>query len=524
MRVFSPLPHALILAFTLSACSVEEPQPYDIVEKSATEISADFASGLTTSEAVTTAYIERIEAVNPHIKAVISINPDALEDARASDARRAQGQLLGPLDGVPILIKDNVDVAGIANTAGSLALANNIPPNDAPMVTYLRRAGVIILGKANLSEWANFRSFGSSSGWSAVGGLVRNPYNLAYTACGSSSGSGAAGAASLAAATIGTETDGSVTCPASINGLVGLKPTIGLVSRTGIIPISASQDTAGPMARTVTDTAALLTAMAGNDPEDPTTGEADAHKTNYASGLDASSLNGGRLGVIRDADKFPPATLAVFESALETLRAQGAELVDITPDVSEDIGDAEFFVLLTEFKAGLNDYLAGAPEAVTTRTLADVIAFNEAEPRELAEFDQSIFEAAEATIGLEDPEYITARDMAKHEAGPNGLSRMMAENDVIALLAPTYETAWPIDLENGDPSIASSSQLAAVSGYPHLTVPMGLADGLPVGLSFMGAPWSEQALLSLGYAYEQAAGARVPPPDLASGTPPAAAE
>ena len=516
MQVFSPISYALMLAFTLSACSAEEPQPYSIVEKSVAEISADIAGGRTTSEAVTAAYIERIEAVNPRIQAVISVNPNAMLAARASDARRTQDQSLGPLDGIPILIKDNIDVAGIATTAGSLALADNIPLNDSPMVAYLRKAGVIVLGKANLSEWANFRSFGSSSGWSAVGGLVRNPYDLARTTCGSSSGSGAAAAASLAAATIGTETDGSVVCPSSINGVVGLKPTIGLVSRTGIVPISASQDTAGPMARTVTGAAALLTVMAGNDPEDPTTGEADAHKTDYASGLDATSLKGTRLGVLRDLDDFPPATLAVFEAALETLRAQGAELIDIAPDVSEAIGDAEFAVLLTEFKAGLNVYLAGTPEAVTTRTLADVIAFNAAEPRELAEFDQSIFEAAEATAGLDDPTYITARDMAKHEAGPNGLSRMMDENNVIALLAPTYEAAWLINLENGDPSIASSSQLPAVSGYPHLTVPMGLADGLPVGLSFMGLPWSEQTLLSLGYAYEQAAGARVPPPELST--------
>jgi len=505
-----------MLAFALSACAIEEPQPYDIVEKSAAEISADLRGGRTTSETITTAYIERIESVNPQIQAVISINPNALEDARSSDARRAQGQSLGSLDGIPVLIKDNIDVAGIATTAGSLALANNVPINDAPMVGYLRKAGVIILGKANLSEWANFRSFGSSSGWSAVGGLARNPYDLTRTTCGSSSGSGAAAAASLAAATIGTETDGSIVCPSSINGVVGLKPTIGLVSRTGIIPISASQDTAGPMARTVTDAAALLTAMAGNNPKDPTTSEADAHKTDYTIALDAASLKGARLGVLRGNDDFPPATLAVLESALDVLRAQGAELIDITPDVSEDIADAEFFVLLTEFKAGLNDYLAGAPEAVTARTLADVIAFNAAEPRELAEFDQSIFEAAEATAGLEDPAYITARDMAKHEAGPNGLNRIMAENNVIALLAPTYEAAWPIDLENGDPSIASSSQLPAVAGYPHLTVPMGLAEGLPVGLSFMGLPWSEQTLLSLGYAYEQAAGARIPPPELAT--------
>lgn len=515
MRNFTAASFALILAFVLPACSAEETPPYSIVETSIADITADFESGQTNSEAVTAAYIARIETLNPHLHAVIFINPSALDDARASDARRAQGKSLGALDGIPVLLKDNIDVAGIPTTAGSLALAENVPAQDAPMTYNLRAAGAIILGKASLSEWANFRSFGSSSGWSAVGGLVRNPYALERTACGSSSGSGAAAAASLAAATIGTETDGSVVCPSSANGIVGLKPTVGLVSRTGIVPISASQDTAGPMARTVADTAALLTAMAGNDPEDPATTEADAHKTDYASGLDASALQGARIGVIRSDDGFSPETLAVFETALEVLRAQGAELIDVVPDLDEGIGDAEFAVLLTEFKAGLNAYLAGTPEAVKTRTLAEVIAFNIAEPRELAEFDQSIFEAAEATLGLEDPDYISARDMAKQAAGPDGLSRLMAENNVVALVAPTLDPAWPIDLENGDPSIASSSGLPAVSGYPHLTVPMGSVNGLPVGLSFMGPPWSEQMLLSLGFAYEQNANARVPPPEIA---------
>ncbi len=521
MRVLTSLPYLLVCVVTLAACSFEETPPYSIVEKSVPELSADLESGLISSEEITAAYIDRIGVVNPKIEAVIAVNPSALEDARASDERRADGELLSPSDGIPVLIKDNIDVAGMATTAGSLALAENIPADDAPVIKYLREAGVIILGKANLSEWANFRSFGSSSGWSAVGGLVRNPYDLARSACGSSSGSGAAAAASLSAATVGTETDGSVVCPSSVNGLVGLKPTIGLVSRTGIVPISASQDTAGPMARTVAGAAALLNAMVGSDPADPVTAEADAHKTDYTSGLDANALKGARVGVIGSIDDFAPETMTVFDSALAVLRAQGAELIEITPDIP-NIGEAELNVLLTEFKVGLEEYLQNAPEAVSVRTLDDVIAFNAAEPRELAEFDQSIFEASQITAGLEDPAYVVDRDVAQRAAGPEGISRMMSENDVIALIAPTYDAAWPIDLENGDPAIASSSQLPAVSGYPHLTVPMGLANGLPVGLSFMGLPWSEQTLLALGYAYEQAANARVPPPDLGAAPEPAA--
>ena len=521
MRFLKPLPYSLLFAVVLASCSFEETPPYTIVEKSVTELSADLENGLTTSEEITQAYIDRIEVVNPKIEAVIAINPNALEDARASDERRERDELLGPLDGIPVLIKDNIDIANMATTAGSLALVENIPADDAPVIDYLRQAGVIVLGKANLSEWANFRSFGSSSGWSAVGGLVRNPYDLERSACGSSSGSGAAAAASLSAATVGTETDGSVVCPSSINGLVGLKPTIGLVSRTGIIPISASQDTAGPMARTVAGAAALLTAMVGSDPMDPVTAEADTHKTDYTAGLDANALKGARIGVITSIDNFAPETLAAFESALEVLRAQGAELIEVSPDLP-NIGEAELNILLTEFKAGLNEYLANTPEAVTTRTLDDVIAFNEAEPRELAEFDQSIFEASQITAGLEDPDYIVDRDVAKRVAGPEGISQIISENGVIALIAPTVDAAWPIDLENGDPAIASSSQFPAVSGYPHLTVPMGLANGLPVGISFIGLPWSEQALLALGYAYEQAANARVPPPDLGAAPEPVA--
>lgn len=508
--------YAGLLSVGLSAC----PGPnasYSVKDVPLGDMAADLAAGRTNSESVTEAYIERINTLNPALRAVIVIAPDALDQARASDARRAEGKTLGPLDGIPILVKDNIDTLGMATTAGSLALANNFPRRDAPLVRNLKNAGAVILGKANLSEWANFRSSDSSSGWSAVGGIARNPHDLTRTACGSSSGSGVAAAVSLAAATVGTETDGSVTCPSSINGIVGLKPTVGLVSRSGIIPIAASQDTAGPMTRTVAGTAALLTAMAGSDPDDPATREADTHKTDYLAALDPNALKGSRIGVARFLDGYTAQTLAVFEAALEMLKAQGAELVEIDTFDFGSMGDNEIIVLLTEFKSGLNAYLAETPPEVTARTLAEIIAFNAAEPRELAWFGQDLFEKAEATNGLGDADYIRAQGAAKTAAGPEGIDRLLAENNLVALVAPTTGPAWLIDPENGDAGGPSATRLSAVSGYPHLTVPMGFVDNLPVGLSFMGPAWSESLLLSLGYAFEQAAPDRRAPPDPAPG-------
>ena len=505
-----------LLSVSLTACPGPN-APYPVKDVSINELAADLAAGRTKSEAITEAYIERINTLNPALRAVIVIAPDALEQARASDARRTEGKILGPLDGIPILLKDNIEALGMATTAGSLALANNFPRRDAPLVQNLKNAGAVILGKANLSEWANFRSSESSSGWSAVGGIARNPHDLTRTACGSSSGSGVAASVSLAAATVGTETDGSVTCPSAITGIVGLKPTVGLVSRSGIVPLSASQDTAGPMTRTVADTAVLLTAMAGNDPDDPATRNADAHKTDYVAALNSDALKGARIGVVRFLDGYSAQTLAVFNTALETLKAQGAELVDIDTFDFGAMGDDELTVLLTEFKSGLNAYLAETPPEVTARTLADLIAFNAAEPRELAWFGQDLFEQAEATNGLGDAEYIRAQGAAKRAAGPDGIDRLLAEHNVIAMVAPTTSPAWLIDPENGDAYGASATRLSAVSGYPHLTVPMGFVNNLPVGLSFMGPAWSESLLLSLGYAFEQAAPARRAPPDPAPG-------
>ena len=448
------------------------------------------------------AALARIERVDPAVNSVLAVNSEAIRQAQAVDSMG----LGGPLAGEPILIKDNIEVSGMPTTAGSLALAGNDTRRDAPIVTRLRAAGAVIVGKTNLSEWANIRSSSSISGWSAVGGQTRNPFALDRNPCGSSSGSGAAVAAGLVQYAIGTETDGSVTCPAAINGIVGLKPTVGLVSRTHIVPISASQDTAGPMTMTVAQTADLLTTIAGSDPADPATAEADKRKTDYARLLRSEELKGKRIGVMRFAAGF--GTDGPFSAALELMKKQGAVLVEIDKFDDKAIGDNELVVLLTELKAGLNDYLKTTPATVTTRTLADVIAFNKAHAdAELTLFGQELFEKAEATKGLADPAYLKARRTSFQAAGPNGIDRLLKQYNVVALVGPTMPPAWKIDAVNGDQiSGGGAGSLAAVAGYPHLTVPMGQVKGMPVGLSFIGPKWSEALLLDLGYAYEQARG------------------
>ena len=460
------------------------------------------------AESATRAAIDRVQAIDPMIHSVLAIDPTAIAQAQAIDrAPRA-----GPLSGQPVLIKDNIEVAGpLPTTAGSLALANNVTGRDAPLVTRLRAAGAVILGKTNLSEWANIRSSKSISGWSAIGGQTRNPHALDRNPCGSSSGSGAAVAAGLVDLAIGTETDGSITCPAAINGIVGYKPTVGLVSRTHVVPISSSQDTPGPMTRTVRQAAEMLTVIAGSDPADPDTRTADAQRSDYAASLDANSLKGKRIGVMRFAAGF--GTDGPFEAALTVLRAQGATLVEINKFDDSAVGANELPVLLTELKVGMSSYLATAPANVTVRSLADVIAFNRTyAAQEMALFGQETFEQAEATKGLKEPAYLKARATSLRAAGANGIDSLLADNRVIALVGPTMPPAWKIDAVNGDQiSGGGAGSLAAVAGYPHLTVPMGAVKGLPVGLSFMGPKWSDALILSLGYAYEQASHAAVAP-------------
>ncbi|HMG46013.1 MAG TPA: amidase [Allosphingosinicella sp.] len=462
------------------------------------------------AEARTRAALHRIEALNPRVNAVIAVDPTALDQARALDRiRRAHG----PLFGMPILIKDNIETAGpLPTTAGSLALADNVTGRDASLVARLRAAGAVIMGKANLSEWANIRSSDSISGWSAVGGQVRNPYALNRNPCGSSSGSAVAVSTGMVPAAIGTETDGSITCPAAINGIVGFKPTVGLVSRTHVVPISHSQDTPGPMTLTVRDAALVMNAIAGTDPADPATAEAEARRVDYTAALRPDALRGVRIGVMRFSAGF--GTDAPFEAALDVLRAQGAELVEIREfQGRQEIGRNELVVLLAELKHDMNAYLATLPEAVRTRTLEQVIAFNNAHrAEEMPLFTQDLFEQAQATAGL-DQAYLTARETSLRLAGPEGIDRMLREQNVVALVAPTRPAAWLIDSVHGDtsPGGGAAGTLAAVAGYPHLTVPMGEVRGLPVGLSFIGAKWDDARILSLGYAYEQASHRRAEP-------------
>ena len=499
-------PLALLLVAAAPA-----PEP----DRSIAQVEADLAAGRTTSVALVKHYLARIETVDkagPRLNAVIALNPNALADAAASDARRKAHHARGGLEGVPILIKDNIDSADpIPTTAGSLALANNITHRDAPLVARLRAAGAIILGKTNLSEWANMRSPTSSSGWSGKGGLTRNPYILDRSACGSSSGTGSAIAAGLAVAGVGTETDGSVTCPSSVQALVGLKPTVGLIARTHVVPISHSQDTAGPMTTSVEDVARLLTVMAGSDPGDPASADADKHKQDYARALDAHALKGARIGVLRWAVGDEPGTRAVFDRTLEQLKAAGAILVEVKKPANHDkMSDYEERILITELKQDLNAYLASTPPNVTVRDMAGLIAFNAAHAaEELPWFGQEFLERAEASKGYDDPEYKKALTEARRMAGEDGIDKMLADDHLDALVAPTGGPSWRTDLIAGDHFVGGGAgNYPAVAGYPHLTVPMGQVHELPVGLSFIGAKWAEAKLIALGYSFEQATHAR----------------
>jgi len=474
--------------------------------------------GETTATALAEAYLARIEAIDrqgPTLRSVIEVNPEALDIARALDRERRERGPRGPLHGVPVLIKDNIDTADRMRTsAGSLALAESIPSRDAFIVERLREAGAVLLGKTNLSEWANFRSMRSTSGWSARGGQTRNPYVLDRNPCGSSSGSGVAVSANLCVAAVGTETDGSVVCPAHNNGIVGIKPTVGLLSRSGIIPISASQDTAGPMARTVADAAALLAAMVGVDPRDEATAASRSHLgRDYAVASDPNALRGARIGVVRGYFGFHDRVDAVMAQALEAMRSAGAILIDpVEMATLKTFGDAEFEVLLYEFKAGLNAYLEGLGAAVSARSLADLIRFNEANrDREMPWFGQEIFERAEAKGPLTEQAYLDALATCRRATRDEGIDRVMTAHALDALVAPTGAPAWPTDPVNGDHFLGGSSSLAAVAGYPAVTVPAGFVFGLPVGLSFFGRAWSEPVLIRLASAFERATSARRPP-------------
>lgn len=518
MQKYSLLAAAALLA-TAPVAAMPPPLP-EVEGKDAATLQAEMESGRLYEGLLASVYLDRLGRLDdygPKLNAVIATFPMADVDAEAKrlhDERKV-GKLRGPLHGIPILIKDNIEVAGpLATTAGSLALKDNVTNRDAPIITRLRDAGAVILGKTNLSEWANIRSNNSTSGWSVIGGLTRNPHTLDRNSCGSSSGSAAAVAASLAPLAIGTETDGSITCPAGVNGIVGFKPTLGLVSRTHIVPISHSQDTAGPMTLTVRDAAAVMNVIAGSDPADPATAEADARKADYVAALSPDALQGKRIGVLRDRVGDRADIAALLDAALKQMTALGATVVDIADSRKglEDLGAAEFEILMTELKADIAAYLAGLPAKDGPKTLADLIAFNKANPEELLWFDQSLFELAETKGGLDSPAYVEAKAKATRLAGAEGIDRLLKEHKVDLLIGVTNGPAWASDLVNGDHyNGPSASQLPAVAGYPHLTVPMGAVQGLPVGISFIGPKWSDAEVLATGYAYEQASRKRVAP-------------
>ena len=506
----------LLLVFCLILTTARAGFPY--AEATIADLQEQMKSGKLTSAALTAAYLARIAEVDqagPKLNAIIELNPDAVVIAQKLDAERKSGLVRGPLHGIPVLIKDNIGTADkMETTAGSLALVGAKPPRDAAIVAQLRAAGAVILGKTNLSEWANFRGEKSISGWSGRGGQTHNPYALDRNTSGSSSGSAAAVAANLCVVAVGSETDGSIVSPASVCGLVGVKPTIGLVGRTGIIPISTSQDTAGPMARTVRDAALLLEAMAGSDSQDAASLSRPAGLvTEYAARLKAGALKGARLGVIRGPFGLDARLKPLLEAALEKMKAAGAEIVDLGdfPDFNK-ANDPEMEVLLYEYKDGLNKYFATLGPASPIKSVADVIAFNRAHAaQELPYFGQELLERAQAKGPLTEQAYLDARATCLKVTRTEGIDALLAKNKLDALVSLTNGTAWLIDPVNGDAYTGGSSSPAAVAGYPSVTVPAGDYRGLPVGISFYGTAWTEAKLLSFAADFEALAQARRAP-------------
>lgn len=510
---------ALLLSLlTVVSLPAQDVPRFELDELTIAQLQDTMASGRYSSRRLVELYSRRIEQIDrsgPTLRSVIELNPDAASIADTLDAERKAGKVRGPLHGIPVLIKDNIDTGDrMMTTAGSLALEGAPAPRDAFIVERLRAAGAVIVGKTNLSEWANFRSTRSTSGWSARGGQAKSPYVLDRNPCGSSSGSGSAIAANLAAAGIGTETDGSIVCPASASGLVGIKPTVGLVSRSGIIPISRTQDTAGPMTRTVADAAAVLTAIAGVDERDGATKASIGKALDYTTALDAGALEGARIGVPRKRYfGYSPKTDALIVAAIQVMKDRGAVIVDPADiPTAAQLDDCEFEILLYEFKAGVNAYFASRRATARVRSLAELIAFNTRErEKEMPFFGQEILEMAEKKGPLTSPAYRTALRTCRSRARAQGIDAVMTKHRLDALVAPTGSPAWPIDLVNGDHFLGASSSPAAVAGYPNVTVPAGLVHGLPVGISFIGRAWTESKLIGLAYAYEQATRHRRPP-------------
>lgn len=491
-----------------------------IAEATIADLQGAMTDGETSARELVEGYLERYQSIDeggPTLRSIVEINPEALGLADALDRERMERGPRGTLHGIPVLLKDNIDTADrMPTSAGSLALKDWVAPRDALVARKLRDAGAIILGKTNLSEWANFRSTNSSSGWSGRGGQTLNPYALDRTPCGSSSGSAAAVAAGLAAASLGTETDGSILCPASICGVVGMKPTVGLTSRAGVIPISRSQDSVGPFGRSVRDVAALLSVIAGTDPRDPATRDADEHAADYTAFLDANALRGARIGVLRQTfSGYSPKGDAVANEAFDLLRSLGAEIIDPADlPSSEELrhSRAEFEVMLYEFKAGINEYLATVGPDLPVHSLEDLIRFNEQHAsEEMPYFGQELFLMAQDKGPLTEADYREARDTSLRLARTDGIDAVMAEHRLDALVALSTGPAWKIDLINGDHHMGGSSQPAAIAGYPAISVPAGYNFGLPIGITFMAEAFSEGKLLGLAYAFEQASQARRAP-------------
>jgi amidase len=495
----------------------ESVAPFALEEATIADLQAKMSSGELTARQIAEAYLERIERLDrsgPKLASILETNPEALAIADGLDKERREKGARGPMHGIPVLLKDNIGTGDrMETTAGSLALVGAPKAQDAHLVTLLRTSGAVILGKTNLSEWANFRSTRSSSGWSGRGGQTRNPYVLDRSPCGSSAGSGTAIAANLAAVAVGTETDGSIVCPATTNGMVGIKPTLGLVSRSGIIPIAASQDTAGPMARTVRDAAVLLSALAGEDPSDtPTILSRGRSKADYSEFVSSGDLRGVRLGAARNQFGSHERVLKAMDEGIAALRGLGAEVIDMELPNAGKYDDSEFEVLLWEFKDGLNRYLAARGMPAGTRTLEELIAWNVANrERELQYFGQEIFERAQKKTALTDKEYKKALASNQLLSREKGIDEALRKNKLDALIASTGGPSWPTDLVCGDHYTGGFSTASAVAGYPHVTVPAGSIFGLPVGISFFSTAWSEPMLIRIASAYEHATRHRVPP-------------